>query len=234
MPSIKSLERRALAALLALAALAAAGCAPAQWAGPAHRSFVRPTADCSLLAREGSSALPADTLALTETASFDAPDLDRWLAAGWRPLVHLDRTDLDRDLELDDPGGFDAAIGAVFIVAADVSASYAPMEEEDTGRDVDCFWLDAGFGLGTAGPPGEAFQGLLHATIGPSLFVMEGEGGAPDMLGLGAFLRAGIGVTWQQVGLEVFGDLHGWLGGDSDDFQAAWAASLGVNLLVLF
>jgi hypothetical protein len=158
--------------------------------------------------------------------------------AGWRPLAHVNRTHLERDLELDDPGGFDASFvfgDAVQALVLSGSAGYAPMEEEDTGRDVDCFWVDAGLGgRGGTGLPGEEWQFLWHATAGPSLLVMEFERGGHDTVGLGAFGRAAVGLCWrQQVGLELFGDLHGWVGADSDDAQAAWAASLGVNVFVL-
>jgi hypothetical protein len=155
------------------------------------------------------------------------------LMPGWRPLVHVDRTHLDTDLELEGDGGLDLSFVAAHELAFSVSASYVPMEEEDTGRDVDCFWLDAGLGVG-GGPPVWDRGPVLYATAGPSFFVMHGEGGAPDMIAFGGFGRAGVGYCWGRLGLEVFGDIHGWLGGDSDDAQAAWAASLGVSASLSF
>jgi len=156
------------------------------------------------------------------------------LMAGWRPLAHVDRSHLNANLELDDAGGLDVSfVAGQRPLAMSVSAAYVPMEEEHTGRDVDCLWLDAGLGVGT-GPPGAWREVVFHATAGPSLLLMDFERGDDDTMGLGVFGRGGVGYCWGRLGMEVFGDLHGWLGTDSKDSHAAWAASLGLNAFFSF
>lgn len=160
-----------------------------------------------------------------------------FLTPGARPLAHLDRTLLPSDLELRDPGGLHVSLVAVSLFSGEVSLNYLPLEEEG-GREVEVIWLDAG--LGGAVPLVESEEAPLvpavRITVGPSLLYMDFERGGYDTGGFGLFGRVGLGL-WERearFGLEAFGDLHGWVGGDSHQIQAAWAATLGLNLFVRF
>ncbi|MHC4917108.1 MAG: hypothetical protein ACYTGB_16635 [Planctomycetota bacterium] len=146
-----------------------------------------------------------------------------------------DRSHTDGHLEADGMGvGVDYEVdGGEFFLDMHASLWYMPARQSESGGRVNLYGLDglllwrqplAGFDTSTYHVE---YTSLLHARIGlgPSLVLMDFRNDCGAALGssLGKHLR-----------LEVFGDAHGWLGSDGEDFRAAWVASLGVTLAVSF
>jgi hypothetical protein len=149
--------------------------------------------------------------------------------------VFIERTDLPEDLELDGPMGYELGLFVADQAQGRVSLTYIPLEEEDSDRDVDAYWLDWSGGQSYSLWGGPLF-GALRYEIGPSLLFMDFERSTYDTFGLGGLARGIFGVYFSkpQLGIELSGDVHGWVGADSHDPQAAWAATLGINVTVKF
>jgi len=70
---------------------------------------------------------------------------------------------------------------------------------------------------------------------GPSLLWLDLDGSERDTLGLGWFARAGLLVSvWRNWEINLHGDLHGWIEGDSRGVQAAGATALSATLACSF
>ncbi len=157
---------------------------------------------------------------------------------GVLPLVHVDRSVLNGDMELDGVAGVQAGLnyGGGGLMGT-MSLNWVPLEMERGGEDVDVYWFD--LGLGGACPFTDADLSLTPAwriELGPSLLFMNFEKGSYDTGGLGLFGRFGLGLWGRDArfGLEAVADLHGWVGADSHQVQAAWAASVGGQLVIRF
>jgi hypothetical protein len=157
---------------------------------------------------------------------------------GVRPLVRIDRSVLDEELELDGLCGVQVGLnGGGGALMGLMSLNWVPLEGERSGQDVHVYWFDAG--LGGACPFTDADLSLMPAwriEIGPSLLFMDFEKGSYDTGGLGLFGRFGLGLWGRDArfALEAVADVHGWVGGDSHQVQAAWAASVGAQLILRF
>jgi hypothetical protein len=157
---------------------------------------------------------------------------------GFRPLVHMDRTLLREDLDLQGAGGIHAGMAAGGgPLLGTMSLNYVPLEGEDSDEDVDAYWFDAGLSGAIPLTDDEpALTPALRIGIGPSLLFMDFERSTYDTGGIGFFLRTGLGL-WgreERFALEAIGDVHGWVGVDSHQTQAAWAGTVGVQLVVRF
>ena len=72
-----------------------------------------------------------------------------------------------------------------------------------------------------------------RSAIGLSLLVLSAEGDGEDMVGLGMYWRPALLPSVGRLELEIYADVHGWIGG-GDGFRAAGAAGLGAKLVYLF
>jgi hypothetical protein len=156
--------------------------------------------------------------------------------AGVRPLAWGGRSGLDGRLELKDDLGFEVA-GTIPFYASEVGVAFSrlPMTDDETGEEVDMYWLDllaSGRVRFTEQDVGSPFYARLG--MGYSLMFMDMEDGH-DMVGFGGNARLGLGSCMgEHAGVEVFGDLHGWVGRDAEEFRAAWVTGLGVVFFVAF
>lgn len=155
-----------------------------------------------------------------------------------RPLVHLSRTHLARELEMEGDMALELAVTRNS-PQGDVLAAfiYLPLNERNTGRDVRCYLLDALISerLSLAGE-NRGLPVYFRFGLGWSLLYMDFEEDSNrDTWALGAVTRMGVGVQFTKfAGIEAFGDLHGWGGMDEDRVQGAWAASVGLTVYVAF
>lgn len=199
--------------------------------------------------RMGTGAVPKKLLSLLMTLALvgsvgcmwtdgSAHDF-RGAGVGLRPLIHVERTDLDSSLDLDGPGAFE--VGFVVLggeIAQSCWLGYAPLEEKGTGRDVGCYWLDLGGGFTSSSadlPESDRPSLVTHWEVGPSLTFMDFEKNTYDTVGVGGFARLTFDLRLcHRVGAYISGDIHGWLGVDAHGAQSAWATSLGMGLVVRF
>jgi len=158
--------------------------------------------------------------------------------AGMRPLARLERSELSTGLKSESPGGFHVGIFASEEpLLGSVSYAWLPLEERATGGDVDAHWLDAGLGVGLPLARGDpAVAPLARVAAGASVLFLDFERNSCDTCAAGMYARAGLGLWTREkrFGLEVFGDLHGWIGVDGHGLQTAWAATAGFSVIVRF
>jgi hypothetical protein len=156
--------------------------------------------------------------------------------AGARPLAYGGRSGLEGNLELKDDVGFEVA-GSIPFFASEMVLAFArvPMTHDQSGEEVDLHWLDI-IGSGRVRFTEQDLGSPLYARLGfgLSFLFMDMEDGH-DMGGVGVTGRLGLGsCIGEYVGVEVFGDAHGWVGGDAEDFRAAWVTGLGLLVFVAF
>jgi hypothetical protein len=150
----------------------------------------------------------------------------------WRPLVYAERSDLDDDLEQRSAGGFELSLFAdidddVMIGGALAVELY---EQEDSGRDVELYRLDAG--AGTAVTRSFFRAGVM---VGSSLVFMDFERETYDTWAAGMFARGSLSLgPWARWSVGVHADLHGWLGLDKHGFQSAWGTAFGAQISFWF
>ena len=86
-----------------------------------------------------------------------------------------------------------------------------------------------GFSAGDRGSPL-----YLRCGLGWSFLYMDPEDGHRTG-GVGVCGRVGLGSCFgEHAGIEVIGDVHGWLGRGAEDSHAAWAAAVGIQVFVAF
>jgi hypothetical protein len=149
-----------------------------------------------------------------------------------RPLAIAERSGPRGDLESDGPGFEVTYILSEGLLDSQVNFLHQPMRN-DSGAEVDINALDVMFLI--LHPPEDDSAGFyLKGGLGGSLLYMYFDEG-PDMGGMGLVTRAGVGFhVRNRVRLEAFGDAHGWLGGDEDNFRSAFAVGLGLAVYVIF
>lgn len=169
---------------------------------------------------------------------MDAPyNRQASVLASVRPLIHIERSNMGSKIEMDGDMGRELAFsryasegGSGDVLAA---FTYLPLNTRSGDRDLRVYWLDALVSQRLAldnGPPVYFRYGL-----GWSLLFMDYDSEERDTFGLGAVTRLGVGYQFiKNAGVEVFGDLHGWMGYDGDQDQSAWAASVGLSVYVSF
>jgi hypothetical protein len=150
----------------------------------------------------------------------------------WRPLIYVERSDLDDDPEPRSAGGFELSLFAdveepVMIGGALGLEFY---EQEDSDRDVELYRLDAGAGAALTRSYFRA-----EVLVGSGLMFMDFERQKYDTYAVGMFARGGLSLgplaRWS-VGIHA--DLHGWLGLDETGFQSAWGAAFGAQISFWF
>jgi HEAT repeat protein len=156
-----------------------------------------------------------------------------FVAVGVTPLAAVGRTGLDSDLELEEPGAFDATVllgvenGAIF-----TQVGYAALSEHDTGKHVGSTQIGLGFGFHDFPLPGKSRAGL---TLGYTLLFLDFEDRDRDTLGFGMFCRPAVHLhLWRRWGLDLYADARGWVGLDRDGLHLAGSAGLGASVICSF
>jgi hypothetical protein len=158
------------------------------------------------------------------------------ISVGARPLAIGDRSRTDGHLET---GGVGFEIAGLYDemeyegLGAHGVLGYMPLENDASGEEAHFVWGDLMLAMRLPLVDCDAEAPLyFRYELGPSLlatYFPEDRDGA----GFGLCGRTALG--WHPaecLRLEVFGDAHGWLGGDGEEFRAMWLGSLGAALTV--
>jgi len=113
-----------------------------------------------------------------------------------------------------------------------VRGGYTPLELASTSEEAAAYFAD--LGLGGAARFGKS-RLFARWALGLSLGALAFDTSQPTTVGVGYWGRAGIGVhVSPSAAIELFGDVHGWLGFDSDGFRTAGLSSAGLTIAFLF
>jgi hypothetical protein len=130
------------------------------------------------------------------------------------------------------------------VVDIEMTFKYLPAESSVSGEEADLYIVDMGlvypFTLTHSGgrmdDSGRTDLGSFYWKYGvgvSGLFMDMDE--QHDMGGGGLYGRLGIGTSRNRTfRAELYGDVHGWLGGDATGVEAAWATTVGISLMWVF
>ena len=167
---------------------------------------------------------------------FPSP-LKYMVTAGAAPYVSASRTDLGADMKARDDVGFEFGIGIPFGFGQShmddlhllVEFGLSRLTDSAKGLEAMLSRLDlAGGAL--------FFSDKYSLQGGLSIMHLDFDDDSRDMLGAGIFFRAGLvfPLFRKRGGLQLYADIHGWLGGDDHGFQAAGSRSAGVKVVLFF
>jgi hypothetical protein len=179
---------------------------------------------------------PVGPLPYCETGDFP---IDRMVSVGPGPLLILGRTGLDSALGTRGLGGIDATyVHRPEDVDVRFSLRYTPLRELVSGENAELYMLSMGVGWTEPEPgraPGKWKRFYTHSAWGPSLMVLDMDGGDHDTVGIGFHGHWGVNVIlWRRLGIEAYVDVHGWLARDSHEFALAGSSALGLGLTLSF
>jgi hypothetical protein len=188
----------------------------------------------------GNMPMPWDRVAVKRADDALFRSGEPAIFASFVPAALVDRTHAPGELELRYAGGFAAGVTLWGQgITGVISANYLPLEDNSTNEHVDAFWIDAGVG-------GFERLGSGHSRIapfarfhgGPSLMLLDyADENSRDLFAAGGYASCGVGLmdgSNSRWGVEIFGDVHGWVGADAHQIQAAYALRAGASLVIRF
>ena len=166
--------------------------------------------------------------------SVDKSNMIGWVGDGTNLTEDADGDGIPNGCEKY-PSFVDEIVGGVQPRMRLYAFNHMPMDGERSGDDFDFYWLDAVASQRVRFTEADHGSPLYFRWgVGWSLLYLDAEE-EHDMGGAGLVGRLGLGSCFgSHAGVEVFGDVHGWVGLDADDARAAWGASLGISLFIAF
>jgi len=163
-------------------------------------------------------------------------------AVSLAPVAAFGRSGLTDDLSVDGPGAFAIRGGWRIhdtswnpfpdVVEFYGAVSGARLVQDNTGDRAQYFAVDGG--ITTYGYLSERARLFWFAGTGPSLlfYSMDSDRG---MFGVGWSGRVGLEWRfWRGLGLELGGEVHGWIGGDDGSLEKAGAAAAWLGVTASF
>jgi len=179
---------------------------------------------------------PASAVLLSAALAIGCDANLSFLTIGVEPLSAQGRTGLDSDLESDDSVGVGITYSTVVkapghgstAMLLHVGLGHESPRAEGAGGKAHWTWFDGGMAIAEVrGGPGYA--------LGFSLAYLDSVLAGRNAFGPGGFARGFYRLHGEsRVGLEIYGEVHGWVVFDNEGASLAGRAAAGLCLVAIF